>query len=375
MLPSLRRFPRPLSGPTRPTRPTRPATGRRRPRRLVVIVLTVVGALLAGAGATAWHAYQTLDDNIASQRIDQLLGPRPEPAPVKVARTGAPRRALNVLLLGSDTRAGANVDYGGPIRGARADVSILLHLSADRTRAVGVSIPRDSMVQVPRCQREDGSTTPAALDLFNSAYTRGGVACTVRTVEALTGIRVDHFAVVDFEGFRSMVDAVGSVPVCVPRPVYDRYSRLSLRAGKQDISGEMALAYVRARDFDGGSDLDRIERQQKFLASLVRTVTSLDVLGNPIKLYGFLDAATRSVTTDPELADLKRLAALAQSVQHIGLDKVQFLTVPWRAYPPNPNRLQWSPKAAALWQALRTDTPLPRGEGFETRSAAQSSCS
>ncbi len=244
---------------------------------------------------------------------------------------------------------------------------------------MAVSIPRDSLVPIPGCRRRDGSRTEPALDLFNSAYAHGGSACVIRTLERLTDIRVDHHVVVDFAGFKRMVDALGTVPVCVPRDVHDPKSGLELRAGHHDADGETALAYVRNRTLDGTGDLGRIRRQQAFLAAVVQKATSGGVLTNPARLYRFLDAATQSVTTDPELANLNELRKLAQEVRGVGPNHVRFLTVPNRPHPADPNRVQWSAQADELWQALRTDSPLPgktetTSSSASTRTANRDSC-
>ena len=332
----------------------------------------VLGVLALLAAATGVLAYRELDRNITSERVDDQLDERPVPPP-PVGGEHGPQRPLNLLLIGSDTRAGANGASGDSTEGARSDVTILLHLSADRERAVAVSIPRDSLVQIPSCRRRDGSSTAPATDLFNSAYARGGSACAIRTVERLTDIRIDHHVVVDFEGFKRMVDALGTVPICVPRDVDDANSGLRLDAGVHEADGKTALAYVRNRTLDGSGDLGRVERQQAFLAAMLQKATSTGVLTNPGRLYRFLEAATTSVTTDPQLAGLNELRKLAQSVQGIGLDNVRFLTVPNRRHPLDPNRVQWTGQADALWQAIRTDSPLPPKAKTSASSASASS--
>jgi LCP family protein required for cell wall assembly len=337
-----------------PVVPRRRSRGERWRRWLIglAVVLAVLVVLVAGFGTLA---YYKLDSNIRNERIDDALGERPTRA------SAGPQRPLNIVLIGSDTRAGGNAEYGRGVEGERGDVTILLHLSADRQRAVAVSIPRDSVVQIPSCRRPDGTQSPPQRGLFNSAYSMGGSACTIRTLEELTDVYVDHHVVVDFEGFKNMVDALGAVEVCVSRDVDDEDSGLRLTKGRHEVRGEMALAFVRNRKGLGdGSDLSRIERQQAFLSSMIQKATSLGVLTNPKRLYDFLDAATRSVTTDPGLASLNELRKLAQSVQGIGLDRIRFVTVPVEPYPPNPNQVRWSqPRADTLWRLLRTDEPLP----------------
>jgi LCP family protein required for cell wall assembly len=209
--------------------------------------------------------------------------------------------------------------------------------------------------------------------MFNQAFETGGAACTIRTVEKLTRIRIDHHVVVDFRGFKKMVDAVHGVRVCLRRPVHDTDAHLTLRAGPQTLRGEQALGYVRARKGLGnGSDTDRMERQQRFLGALAAKVQSSGVLLNPGRLYPLLDAATSSLTTDPGLANLRGLYGLVRGVRKIPTGRIQFLTVPIRPYPGNANRDQLVADAAGkLFGRLRTDTPVgvartPRTPGAAT---------
>jgi len=167
--------------------------------------------------------------------------------------------------------------------------------------------------------------------------------------------------VVNFLGFKSMVDALGSVQVCVPTSVNDAFSGLHLPAGRSKVNGAEALAFVRARHNVGtdASDLGRIARQQTFLSSMVQEATSSNLLLRPDKLFRFLDAATKSLTTDPALGDLNALREVAQSVVGLKSSQVRFVTVPIEAYPPDHNRVQWTSAADALWKSIRDDASLP----------------
>jgi LCP family protein required for cell wall assembly len=304
-----------------------------------------------------WAVYGQLSGNITALDTDDVLG---TDRPKAFTDESEPTDPLNILLLGSDTREGqGNGAIGGDTPGL-SDTTILLHLSADRERAYGVSLPRDAMVERPDCLMEDGSTDPGGLSMFNAAYAVGGPGCTQRTVEQLTGIRMDHFVVIDFSGFKHMVDALGGVPVCVPQEVNDDIGNIHLPAGSYEADGDQALDYVRIRHGIGSNngDIGRMKRQQAFLAAMANKAISAGTLANPVKLYNFLDAATNSLTTDPELANLKDLAALANQVRGIGLEDIQFLTVPWDFYEPDRNRLVWAPEADRLWDLLRTDEPL-----------------
>ncbi|MDX3239570.1 LCP family protein [Streptomyces sp. ME03-5709C] len=331
----------------------------RKRRRVWLRVLAAVVSLavLAGAGIS-WYLYKRLDANIRTDTdtAHELLRVQSErPTVLPEATT-----AENILLLGSDNRGGGNGKYGQDTGTQRSDTAILLHLAADRTSATAVSLPRDLMVHIPSCRRSDGSMTTPQFAQFNWAFEFGGAACTIRTVEKATGVRVDHHLVVDFNGFKKMVDAVGGVEVCVPHAVHDQDAHLDLKAGRRLLHGEQALGYVRARKGIGdGSDTQRMDRQQQFLASLVRKVDSTGVLLNPAKLYPLLDAATASLTADEGLDSLAELYELAHSLRETPADQVRFLTVPRRPYTADPNRDELvRPAADELFTALREDEPV-----------------
>ncbi|MHB1614212.1 MAG: LCP family protein [Actinomycetes bacterium] len=344
------------------------------PRRVPLVVLVVLsGLVVAATGATA-VAYLRLDRNIASQNVTSALG-TDRPRVVAGPAPGRGDRAENILVIGSDTRsAPGDGQYGSGIQGARSDTVILLHLSADRRRAELVSIPRDSWVAIPSCNLGASRFSSPRVERFNAAYAIGGTACTIKTVEQLTQIRIDHFVVIDFHGFATMVDSLGGVEVCLNQPITNKEAQIDLPAGRQVLDGSQALGYVRVRYIGDGSDLSRIVRQQAFLASLVTKVTSTGLLLNPVRLYQFLDAATRSVTTDPAFASLTSLASLATSVRNVPRSNVTFLTVPNHPYPANPNVVEWSqPSAGAIFDALRHDAPIPGRPSTTTTSPPSSS--
>ncbi|WP_298568639.1 LCP family protein [Streptomyces luteogriseus] len=341
---------------------------RRRRRRWVRITAFGATALLVAAGGVGWAVYAKLSGNITPD----------EAAAAELARydkerpTSLVKDARNILLIGSDSREGRdNARYGRDSGTERSDTTILLHLSAGRGSATAVSLPRDLMVNLPGCRRPDGSRSAPRFAMFNQAFQLGGSACTIRTVEKLTDIRVDHHVVVDFHGFKEMVDAVDGVEVCLREPIDDRAAKLRLPAGRVTLNGEQALGYVRARKTLGdGSDTERMERQQRFLGALVNKVRSNDVLLNPAKLYPVLDAATSSLTTDPKLASLRGLYELVRGLRDIPMEQVQFLTVPRESYAYDSNRDQLvEPAAERLFERLRTDGPVVV-EGNGPRSQA-----
>ncbi|GGV23888.1 transcriptional regulator [Streptomyces filipinensis] len=330
---------------------------RRRRRRWAKGTALGLAVLVAAAAGTGWALYAKLSANItpdeaAARELARYERERP---------TTLVRGAQNILLIGSDTRAGdGNSAYGRDLGSERSDTTILLHLAADRRSATAVSLPRDLMVDIPGCRQSDGTRSLPVFAMFNRAFQVGGSACTIRTVEKLTDIRVDHHMVVDFSGFKDMVDAVDGVQVCLKEPIDDKAARLKLPAGKVLLDGEQALGYVRARKSLGdGSDTERMERQQRFLGALVDKVQSNDVLLNPVKLYPVLDAATSSLTTDPDLASLRGLYQLVRGLRDIPTERVQFLTVPRESYVYDANRDQLvEPEAEKLFARLRADQPV-----------------
>jgi LCP family protein required for cell wall assembly len=330
------------------------------------------GVLLMILSGGAVVAYKHFEGNIGTEEF--LEGPRPTPEV-----TGP----INVLVMGSDTREGANGTIGGDTPGL-SDTTILLHLSADREFAYGVSLPRDAMVERPACPRKNGNgTDPGGITQFNAAYAIGGPACTVKTVEQLTNIRINHFVVVDFVGFKNMVNAINGVTVCVPEEVNDTVGKIELPAGTYKVTGQQALDYVRVRHDIGAptGDIGRMKRQQTFISAMIKKVVSAGTLANPVRLLKFLDAATDSLTTDPEFANLKQLASLGSSLKSIGLDNVKFITVPWEPWSEDANRVAWKPEASQLWRLIRRDRQLTPafdadavtpGSGDDTATASPS---
>ena len=321
----------------------------------VLLVTAVVLALVTGLSTL--YLYRHYNSNLDVLDISKQLVDRPEKKKVE-----GPKEPLNILVMGSDDRdaPGNNIDNltGG---GKRSDTTILLHLSADRQRAYGVSIPRDSLVNRPECLDDDLKPIPGGTDvMWNEAFSVGGPACTVHQVEKLTGVRIDHFVVVDFQGFRGMVDAIGGVQVCIPEPgIQDAAHGINIPAGTRKLVGYQALNYVRERYVLGnGSDIGRMKRQQAFIAAMAHQVLSANTLANPPHLLKFLEAATSSLQLDEGLGNLVKIAKLGIEFKGIGLDNIQFITVPWQYDPADPNRIRWLPEAKQVWTALINDKPL-----------------
>lgn len=326
------------------TLPARPARRRRNWRKTLVGLLSLV-LILGGATYTAYARY---DGNITRVDVTDGLGKRPEQV------VAGP---MNVLVLGSDTRKGQTGNIGGVTEGL-SDTTIMLHLSEDRSRAYGVSIPRDTMVRRPACRTASGEISRGELAQFNDAYKVGGAACTLKTVESITKVRFDHVMVIDFNGFRNMVDALGGVEICVPEPVDDPVGNIRLDEGTYEVDGETALDYVRVRHgLSPNGDIGRVKRQQAFVAAMISKLVGVGTLTNPLKLTRFLDAATKSLTTDEDF-DTTEIAGVANSLRGIGLDNVEFITAPWQPYPADENRVELKPEADRLWRQMRLDKPL-----------------
>ncbi|MFM9133911.1 MAG: LCP family protein [bacterium] len=338
-----------------------PAPRRRRWPRILAAIASAAILVTTLAGLGVDYASTRLEGNITAVDISDVTG-RPYVPPIVVDEQGN-YTPLNILLMGSDTREGLDEGskYGDPsvYGGQRSDTTILLHLAGDRSLATAVSIPRDTWVTLPQCPRT-GSGEPAGEfeEKFNIAFEIGGPGCTVKLVEQLTGLTIDHFAVVDFTGFKNVVDALGGVEVCLTEAVKDPQSKLDLPAGTSVVNGEQALGFVRARKTIGdGSDIGRIKRQQAFLSSMIREASSTDLLLNPVQLYSVLDAATGSLTTDPGFADLDVLQQVALSVRGVDPENITFLTMPWYERGDGENVVMDDEAAASVWASMRDDVP------------------
>jgi LCP family protein required for cell wall assembly len=290
---------------------------RRRYARVLSWVAVVTSVVVVVASGVGYALVRYYDGNISRLPLS-IGGKRP-------ARVNG--KALNFLLVGSDSREGlsaaelkrSSTEF---TPGRRSDTMILVHLAADRQHVSLVSFPRDAYVEIPA-----HANHPAHFSKINTAFSEGGPALAIQTVEKLTGVRVDHYIEVNFAGFQRLVDALGGVDVCLPKAAKEPLSGINLPAGRSHIKGQQALAFVRQRHGLPRGDLDRIARQQQFMGALMRRATSLGVLLNPFKLKGFLDVATKSLQVDDKLGfnDMKSLALAMK-----GLDpaRVAFLTAP-----------------------------------------------
>lgn len=322
----------------------------------VILASVLVLGLASGLGVV--FLYRHLSGNLDVLDPTSQLTNRPERVDL------GPRDPINVLVMGSDSRDGAGNNIDGLTGGGeRSDTTILLHLSADRTRAYGISIPRDLLVDRPDCRTQDGKTLPGGSGvMWNEAFSVGGPACTIQQFEQITGIRLDHFVVVDFEGFRGMVDAIGGVKTCIPEDIVDPAHGINIPAGTRKLKGYQALNYVRERyNVGNGSDVGRMKRQQAFIASMAHQVVSAGTLARPDRMVRFLDSATKSLTVDPGLQNVIKIAELGNQFKGIGLDNIQFLTIPIITAPSDPNRLAFQePQATKVWAKIRKDEPLTK---------------
>ncbi|WP_159029827.1 LCP family protein [Streptomyces marincola] len=311
--------------------------------------LLAFGILLAITAGTALWAYQRLNGNIRTDHTAAEALARDSAGRPAEERAGA----RNILVIGHDEGSGTG--------NARSDTVLLLHLAADGSRVDAVHVPRDIVVDIPACAEPGGGRSRPGPGQFNWAFQYGGAACTIRTFEQLSGVRVDHHLTVGFEGFAEVVDAVGGVEVELAEAERDPNVGHDLPAGRHVLDGEQALAYARARVHVGdGSDLNRLLRQQHLLGLLHERITEDGAVGNPARLYPLLTAATSAITADAGLDSLNELHGLVRDVRAVPDDAVTFRTVPTLPHPAQADRLALDTRAAdRLFAALRRDERLP----------------
>jgi LCP family protein required for cell wall assembly len=246
---------------------------------------------------------------------------------------------------------------------------MVAHIPADRQRVVVTSFPRDLEIDRPECQRWDPAQSKTTdekvaeqkIAKLNTAYAVGGPPCITKVIQQLTGLRINHFVGIDFNGFKEMVDAVHGVTVHNEIPIDDTVlGKVLLETGDVTISGDQALNFVRARHVKGDktSDYGRIKRQQEFIGALLRKVMSSDVVLDPGKLSDFITAFAKATFGDN--LGVKQMMTLAQSMKGLDSSKITFLTVPTVGLPnTRGNEVLVRSKTKALFDALRNNTPLP----------------
>lgn len=344
--------------PTPIRRPGSRAANRRsfRQRHPVVIwsvVLIVLLPLVGGAGY-AWNLKRKLDD-LETVKLSARSQPDPDDG-----------RALNILLLGSDkgeaqdgqpkntTIAEDAASGDWPTGKYRSDTMMVVHIPADRKNVYLVSIPRDSFVPI---YDDDGKTTHS--EKINAAFSVGGPLAAINTVENLTGLSMDHLAIIDWEGFKDLSTAVGGVPVTIPQSFYDPKQKVQWDAGTQTLKGKKALAYVRTRYGLIGGDFDRIKRQQNFMRALMGKMLNSGVTANPKKLSDTVGALTKNLTVDEGWSGTA-MAKLALSLRGVTTKDVTFMTAPVQGTDTDPTYgsivVLQEDKMTELFAALGDDT-------------------
>ncbi|MEW2516818.1 LCP family protein [Actinacidiphila alni] len=347
----------------------KPVSRLRRVLRITAICTAVTVVVAAGAGA--WF-YEHLNGNIHSVSLSD--GANGDVGGKEKADAFG-RTPINILMIGSDGRNNAtDCKLGGgcgsatSTSGRNADVEMVVHVSADRSNATVMSIPRDTITTVPACKNPDtGAATPGYRGMINSALAYGP-ACQVATVHQLTGIPIDHFVMLDFSGVVKMSDAVGGVSVCVSGDVYDTYSHLKLAKGRHTLKGEAALEFVRSRHgFGDGSDLGRTYAQHTFLSAMIRKFKSAGTLTNPAAVYRLADAATKALTVDTGLGSVNRLIGLANDLDKVPSKRLIFTTMQTGPDPTDPNRVVVGKGATELFATIADDQPLTTADGVKTK--------
>ena len=329
------------------------------PRRKILIWGSAsLALLLVGVAGTGYVMLRHFNGNLQQDNIRSqgLLGAEP---------VDLHPQAENIMVIGSDSRQGLGKAYGSGLVTDQSDTLMIIHIPADRQWAEVMSIPRDSWVNIPACKMGNGQMSSPTQFKINEAFAIGnldgnhtelGIACTVKTLEQDTGIYIDHFIAVNFTGFKNMVAALGGVYECNPTAINDPNSNLHLSAGRHLLTPTQALGYVRARYTLGdGSDLERIDRQQAFMSSLVSRVKS--ELLNPIAIYNFLDATTKSLTIDSQLGGITGLYNLGESLRGIPSSKIAFFTIPNVPRGDNANVLWKQPEDNEIFASFRNDVP------------------
>ncbi|MFF0278639.1 LCP family protein [Streptomyces sp. NPDC004330] len=334
--------------------------GKRKALRWVAVTLAVLILGTAGAG---YLYYEHLNGNIrGGSRAGGDSGVK------KAAPNALGDTPLNILLIGSDSRADAkNVALGGGknLRDAKplADVQMLLHVSADRQNASIVSIPRDTIVPIPKCTGQDGSTYAATTTSpINETLGRGGPGCTLTTWESLTGVYIDHWMMIDFAGVVAMADEVGGVPVCVKTGVWDKPTRLvkggsglKLPEGTHEIQGKQALQWLRTRHAFG-NDQGRAKAQHMYLNGMVEKLQKQNAWSDTGQLMGLAETATKALQVSDELKSVKRLFDLSMQLKNVKMNRLTTATVPTTEWSQDRNKLQMVKSSAdKMWAMLRDD--------------------
>jgi LCP family protein required for cell wall assembly len=335
-------------------------------RRITAVLSSVV---LLGT-AFAWAGWATIGKVEGNLTVDNSLGGVLS-TPSSTPSDGQTYTAENVLIVGSDTRTGQGSGYGSLADASgngHSDTTLLLHISADRKSAFAVSIPRDSWVSRPGCKANGTTDGTTVSGKFNAAFAAGGRACVISAVKALTGVPIDHFIEVEFKGFEAIVNALGGVTICSTHAISDpirpdghgghKGSDLELPKGESTLNGKDSLRLMRARYIGQGTDLERLDRQHKFLAAVIRQASSSGLLTDPVRLYNVLSEVAKALTVDPGLSG-DGLQQFLLSVQGLKPSDVRFYTVPTVPRGDRANVIWVDKDANKMWKAMIKDTAYP----------------
>ncbi|MTA06855.1 MAG: LytR family transcriptional regulator [Actinobacteria bacterium] len=363
--------------------------------RRAIRIITTLSVSIVVLASISWLGLGQVSGQISRISVFGNLKDRPEKT----------SQAINYLVVGSDSREGLTqaqikklkVGSTAVAAGGRSDTMFLIHISKSRDAAFIVSLPRDTLVQVPAHISQDGKRDiPEKPGKLNAAFAFGGAPLLIQTIEAKTNLKIDHYVEISFAGFTGVVDALGGIQVCSKVPINDPKSHLVMSAGTHILDGLEALKYVRTRDFDGRGDIGRMERQQQFVSAVVRKATSSGTLLNPIKLAKFYNATISTVKMD-EGVDKNDLLTLAKQMRNLSSGNIRTLTVPLS----DPNGrvagvgsvVIWDEELSAdLWTRIRNDQalvdtikPSPTSSAqatakpevvdkFKTKTAAENPC-
>ncbi len=329
-----------------------------------------LAVLLVGGTLYGYAKYRNVLDGIATETISGQ-GKRPPKL----------NSALNILVIGSDTRSGRNGKIGGYTPGQRSDTVMVAHISPGGGRVTVLSFPRDSVIPVYSCPSEPGgfpgqTVAPGSVEQINASFANGGANCLWKTIEHTTGIHLDNFVQLNFTGFISVVNDLGGVPVCLPTAIHKtRYDRLKLTAGHHVLKGWKALQFWRLRDgFGLGSDLQRIQRDQLLMVGLVQKILKTGVLHSLSKTWSIINAISDShaLTTDAGLTP-SRIVHIGRSLSHISTKSIQFIEVPTVTYPANPNWVEFdATQTSKLFDDIERDRAVHKtGKGGKNKKGAQ----
>ena len=329
-----------------------------RRRRIVGWIAVITTVLVTGTSLVAYAAYLGTLHSIETFSTAGLGSHRPP----------AYDASENILLVGSDSRAGSNQKFGKYVQGQRSDTILIVHIRPHHQGAMVVSLPRDSEVPVLACKADTKHgyqgqpAAPGQTEMLNATFAFGGPLCLWKTVEQETRIRIDHYVGLTFSGFINVINDIGGVNVCLPQSIHDPKSGLNLSAGKHHVKGFEALAFWRERYVGEGSDLQRIQRQQYLMAGLMQEVKTGGLLSNYPRMYSVLRDAAKALTVDQGLS-LSDMVSLAENLRSLTSKSVRFITVPNAPDPSNANRVMWQqPQANNLFYAIEHDTSIHKSK-------------